>query len=132
MGIVLRDNAGDTGINTRGDRRCCYETLEYDGDSVLNLLFAKELYFLHPDLALGSLTRLRAANVDTEKLAHVAIKLRLHRYVQHRKSVFEEQVSFIFQSIGLVFIDCNSSVDTIWKTQIVYVSGQACAILELL
>ncbi|KAL7254711.1 hypothetical protein ACSBR1_008956 [Camellia fascicularis] len=56
-----------------------YERLEYIGDSILNLLIAKQDYFSYPDLMPGKLTRLRAANVDTEKLARVAVKLNLHR-----------------------------------------------------
>lgn len=70
-----------------------YERLEYLGDSVLNLLFTKEQYFLYPDLPPGSLTRLRSANVNTEKLARVAIKLGLHHYLRHNKPLLEEQVS---------------------------------------
>lgn len=75
------------------DTKFCYERLEYIGDSVLNLLFAKEQYFQYPDLRPGPLTRLRAANVDTEKLARVAIRHGLHRYLRHRMPVFEDQVS---------------------------------------
>lgn len=70
-----------------------YERLEYVGDSVLNLLFTKEQYFMYPDLPPGSLTLLRSANVDTEKLARVAIKLGLHKFLRHKKPLLEEQVS---------------------------------------
>ncbi|XP_030459459.1 ribonuclease 3-like protein 3 [Syzygium oleosum] len=122
------------------DKTFCYERLEYVGDSVLNLLFAKEQYFRYPDLPPGSLTRLRAANVDTEKLARVAIKHGLHRYLRHRKPVFEEQIQefkraildypvhssglidvpkaladIVESTIGAVFVDCNFSLDTVWK-----------------
>ncbi|XP_021300737.1 ribonuclease 3-like protein 3 [Herrania umbratica] len=69
------------------------ERLEYVGDSVLNLLFTKHQYFEYPDLPPGALTRLRAANVDTEKLARVAFKHGLHRYLRHKKPLLEEQVS---------------------------------------
>ena len=69
------------------------ERLEYLGDSVLNLLFTKEQYFEYPDLPRGALTRLRAANVDTEKLARVAVKHGLHRFLRHKKPHLEEQVS---------------------------------------
>ena len=70
-----------------------YERLEYVGDAVLNLLITKEQYFLYPSYPPGRLTRLRAANVDTEKLARVAIKHGLHRYLRHKKPLLEEQVS---------------------------------------
>lgn len=62
-----------------------YERLEYVGDSVLNLLVTREQFLAHPNLSPGALTRLRAANVDTEKLARVAVKLGLQRYLRHNK-----------------------------------------------
>lgn len=70
-----------------------YERLEYMGDSVLNLLIAKEHFCLYPDLSPGELTRLRAANVDTEKLARVALKYKLHDYLRHNKPLLGGQVS---------------------------------------
>ncbi|XP_031263368.1 ribonuclease 3-like protein 3 [Pistacia vera] len=117
-----------------------YERLEYVGDSVLNVLFTKEQYFLYPDLPPGSLTRLRSANVNTEKLARVAIKLGLHRFLRHKKPLLEEQIrefseaildyplhsnglvdvpkdlaDIIESTIGAVFIDSHCSIDTVWK-----------------
>lgn len=116
-----------------------YERLEYVGDAVLNLLFTKEHYFSYPDLQPGPLTRLRAANVDTEKLARVAIKHGLHRYLRHKKPLLEEQIrkftqgifeyplhsnglidapkalaDIVESSIGAVFIDSSSSLDIVW------------------
>nr|DAD20410.1 TPA_asm: hypothetical protein HUJ06_021873 [Nelumbo nucifera] len=72
-----------------------YERLEYVGDSVLNLLMAKELFLLYPDLSPGPLTKLRAANVDNEKLARVAIKHGFHRYIRHKSPSLEEQVKIL-------------------------------------
>lgn len=69
------------------------ERLEYVGDSVLNLLFTKQQFSEYPDLPPGALTRLRAANVDSEKLARAAIRHGLHRYLRHRKPLLLEQVS---------------------------------------
>lgn len=122
------------------DKSFCYQRLEYVGDSVLNLLFAKEQYFRYPGMLPGSLTRLRAANVDSEKLARVAVRHGLHRYLRHRKPIFEEQIEefkraildyplhssglidvpkaladIVESTIGAVFIDCNFSLDTVWK-----------------
>ncbi|XP_022769566.1 ribonuclease 3-like protein 3 [Durio zibethinus] len=116
------------------------ERLEYVGDSVLNLLFTKEQYFEYPDLWPGALTRLRAANVNTEKLARVAVKHGLHRYLRHKKPLLEEQIrqfsreieryplhsnglidvpkalaDLVESTIGAVFIDSNSSIDIVWK-----------------
>ncbi|XP_021893752.1 ribonuclease 3-like protein 3 [Carica papaya] len=65
----------------------------YVGDSVLNLIVTREQYSDYPDLSPGALTRLRAANVDTEKLARVAIKHELHRFLRHKKPLLGEQVS---------------------------------------
>ncbi|XP_044504199.1 ribonuclease 3-like protein 3 [Mangifera indica] len=117
-----------------------YERLEYVGDSALNLLFTKEQYFMYPGLPPGSLTLLRSANVDTEKLARVAIKLGLHKFLRHKKPLLEEQVQefskailnfplhsnglidvpkdladIIESTVGAVFIDSHCSIDTVWK-----------------
>ncbi|XP_048434652.1 ribonuclease 3-like protein 3 [Pyrus x bretschneideri] len=116
-----------------------YERLEYVGDAVLNLIFSREQYLLYPDLAPGPLTRLRAANVDTEKLARVAVKHGLYRYLRHRKPLLEEQIrkfmraisdyplhsnglidapknlaDIVESTIGAVFMDCKS-IDIVWK-----------------
>ncbi|OMP03328.1 hypothetical protein CCACVL1_02475 [Corchorus capsularis] len=116
------------------------ERLEYVGDSVLNLIFTKEQFFKYPDLPPGALTRLRAANVDTEKLARVAVKHGLHRYLRHKKPLLEEQIrqfseeiqryplhsnglvdvpkalaDLVESTIGAVYIDSNFSIDIVWK-----------------
>lgn len=59
-----------------------YESLEFVGDSILNLLITKELFTKYPNLEPGVLTPLRAANVDTEKLARVAVRHNFHRYIR--------------------------------------------------
>nr|CDH30702.1 putative endoribonuclease dicer-like protein [Cercis chinensis] len=141
------------------DKCFSYERLEYVGDAVLNLLITKEQYFLYPNMAPGRLTRLRAANVDTEKLARVAIRHGLHHYLRHKKPLLEEQLiclcisetngfcvvniakirefsrgimeyplhsnglidapkdlaDIVESTIGAVFIDSDSSIDTVWK-----------------
>ncbi|XP_060189513.1 ribonuclease 3-like protein 3 [Lycium barbarum] len=117
-----------------------YERLEYIGDSVLNLLIAKEHYFDYPYLPPGKLTRLRAANVDTEKLARVAIKYNLHHYLRHKKPLLKRQVEefrdamleyplhsaglidppkvladIVESLIGAIYIDSNFCMDTTWQ-----------------
>lgn len=72
-----------------------YERLEYVGDSVLNLLITVQQFSLYPDLPPGCLTPLRAANVDTEKLARVAVKHNFHKYLRHRRPILEKRVSFV-------------------------------------
>ncbi|XP_027341669.1 ribonuclease 3-like protein 3 [Abrus precatorius] len=123
-----------------GEKCFSYERLEYVGDAVLNLLVTKEHFSTYTDLAPGDLTLLRAANVDTEKLARVAIKHGLHRYLRHKKPRLQEKIQefikgiaeyplhsnglidvpknladIVESTIGAVFIDCGSSVDVVWK-----------------
>ncbi|KAK3040432.1 hypothetical protein RJ639_028681 [Escallonia herrerae] len=117
-----------------------YERLEFVGDSVLNLMITMEQYALYPELAPGKLTRLRAANVDTEKLARVAVKCDLHKYLRHRMPMLEWQIrefteslphyplhssglidppkvlaDIVESTIGAIFLDCGSSLDTTWE-----------------
>nr|XP_011463248.1 PREDICTED: ribonuclease 3-like protein 3 [Fragaria vesca subsp. vesca] len=115
-----------------------YERLEYVGDAVLGLLFCREHYSLYPNLAPGKLTRLRAANVDTEKLARVALRHNFHRYLRHKKPYLADQIQqfslavleyplhsnglidapkdladVVESLIGAVFMDCNS-IELVW------------------
>ncbi|XP_075522094.1 ribonuclease 3-like protein 3 isoform X3 [Primulina tabacum] len=117
-----------------------YERLEYVGDSVLNLLVAKEQFSMYPNLPPGSLTPLRAANVDTEKLARAAVQHNFHLYVRHENPVLKKRIqSFIDalpkhpvhshglidapkvladvveSTVGAVFIDSNCSIDATWE-----------------
>lgn len=59
----------------------------------MNQLIAKEHYFAYPNLSSGNLTDLKSVNVDTEKLARVAIKYNLHDYLRYQIHLFKEQVS---------------------------------------
>lgn len=75
--------AGDTGT---------YERLEYLGDAVLTCLVSREVFRTYLTLPPGPLTRLRAANVDKEKLARVAVGRGLHRFLRHQARQLEGQV----------------------------------------
>ncbi|KAJ0441486.1 putative ribonuclease III [Helianthus annuus] len=117
-----------------------YERLEYLGDSVLNLMFAKEHYFSYPKMNSGELTRLRAANVDTEALARVALKHGLHRFLKHDDPSLKERVQELMEGIkeypmhshglinspkiladiveavvGAVYVDTDLSMDETWE-----------------
>lgn len=117
-----------------------YERLEYVGDSVLNILITKEQYFLYPNFPPGALSSLRSANVDTEKLARVAVKNKLHKYLRLRQPVLRKQIGdfvaalpkyplhsnglidapkvladVVESTIGAIFIDSNSSLETTWE-----------------
>lgn len=98
IGYNFRDRSLLAQAFTHVSCRCLtssYERLEYVGDSVLNLLISREDYFAYPDLQPGKLTRLRAANVDTEKLARVAVKHNLHKYLRHEKPLLDGQVCYV-------------------------------------
>lgn len=73
-----------------------YERLEYVGDSILNFLVSKQQFFMYPNLPPGSLTTLRAANVDTEKLARIAVKFNFHKYIRHENPKLSKQVCNVF------------------------------------
>nr|ACN26154.1 unknown [Zea mays] len=68
-----------------------YERLEYLGDGVLTCLMSREVFRTYRTLQPGPLTRLRAANVDTEKLARVAVHRGLHRFLRHKAPKLQDQ-----------------------------------------
>ncbi|XP_057786499.1 ribonuclease 3-like protein 3 [Salvia miltiorrhiza] len=117
-----------------------YERLEYIGDSVLNLLITKEQFSKYPSLEPGLLTPLRAANVDNEKLARVAVQHKFHRYIRFGAPIYERKIQafinalptyplhshglinapkvladVVESTIGAVFVDSNYSIDTTWE-----------------
>ncbi|KAJ0989237.1 hypothetical protein J5N97_007593 [Dioscorea zingiberensis] len=117
-----------------------YERLEFVGDAVLNCLVAREVFTSYPELPPGPLTRLRAANVDTEKLARVAVSHGLHRFIRHKAPQLEKQIQEFMESLleypihsnglldppkiladivesllGAIFFDSNSSLEIVWE-----------------
>ncbi|XP_076934620.1 ribonuclease 3-like protein 3 [Bidens hawaiensis] len=100
----------------------------------------KQQFFMYPNLSPGSLTTLRAANVDTEKLARVAVKYNFHNYLQHENPVLSKQIRVFIKAIkkypfhsyglidapktladvvestiGAIYVDSNSSINTTWE-----------------
>ncbi|CAN0900971.1 Ribonuclease 3-like protein 2 [Linum grandiflorum] len=69
-----------------------YQRLEFVGDAVLQLAFSHYLYLQKPPLDPGYLTLLRAANVSTEKLARVAIKHQLYKFVTRNSAALDDRV----------------------------------------
>ncbi|EFH46499.1 ribonuclease III family protein [Arabidopsis lyrata subsp. lyrata] len=126
------------------DDKCdSYEILELLGDSILNMSIIDEFIKLYPKESPGPLTKLRAVNVDTEKLARVAVKHQLYRYLRHKKPLLEEQIlefveamekyplhsngllkvpkvlaDIVESTIGALFRDCNST-ETVWEDKFV-------------
>lgn len=71
----------------------CYQRLEFVGDAVLDHLITRHLFFTYTDLPPGRLTDLRAAAVNNENFARVAVKHKLHIHLRHGSSALEAQVS---------------------------------------
>ncbi|CAH1411951.1 unnamed protein product [Lactuca virosa] len=70
----------------------CYQRLEFVGDAVLDHLITKHLFFMYTDLPPGRLTDLRAAAVNNENFARVAVKHNLHLHLRHGSSALEKQI----------------------------------------
>lgn len=70
----------------------CYQRLEFVGDAVLDHLITRHLFFTYTDLPPGRLTDLRAAAVNNENFARVAVKHNLHIHLRHGSSALEKQV----------------------------------------
>lgn len=70
----------------------CYQRLEFVGDAVLDHLITKHLFFTYTDLPPGRLTDLRAAAVNNENFARVAVKHKLHVHLRHGSSALETQI----------------------------------------
>ncbi|KAM7276037.1 hypothetical protein ACFE04_017903 [Oxalis oulophora] len=69
----------------------CYQRLEFVGDAVLDHLITKHLFFSYTNLPPGRLTDLRAAAVNNENFARVAVKHKLHLHLRHGSSALERQ-----------------------------------------
>lgn len=74
----------------------CYQRLEFVGDAVLDHLITRYLFFTYTNLPPGRLTDLRAAAVNNENFARVAVKHNLHLHLRHGSSALEKQVRGFF------------------------------------
>ncbi|XP_057531820.1 endoribonuclease Dicer homolog 1 isoform X2 [Amaranthus tricolor] len=70
----------------------CYQRLEFVGDAVLDHLITRHLFFRYTDLPPGRLTDLRAAAVNNENFARVAVKHKLHLHLRHGSTALEKQI----------------------------------------
>ncbi|KAL3355588.1 hypothetical protein AABB24_016655 [Solanum stoloniferum] len=70
----------------------CYQRLEFVGDAVLDHLITRHLFFTYTDLPPGRLTDLRAAAVNNENFARVAVMHSLHLHLRHASSALEKQI----------------------------------------
>ncbi|KAG6479140.1 ribonuclease 3-like protein 2 [Zingiber officinale] len=94
LGYTFRDPSLLTEALTHGSHpdRPSYQRLEFVGDAVLGLAFTKFLYFSDPSLGSGKLTVLRSANLSTEKLARVAVRHQLYRYLRRHSAALDQLV----------------------------------------
>lgn len=73
-----------------------YQRLEFVGDAALGLAVTNYVFLAYPELDPGHLSLIRAANVSTEKLARVAVRHGLYKYVRHNAAALHEKVSFFW------------------------------------
>ncbi|XP_042374789.1 ribonuclease 3-like protein 2 [Zingiber officinale] len=74
------------------DGQPSYQRLEFVGDAVLGLAVTKFVFLTNPTLDPGPLTLLRAANISTEKLARVAVRHGLYRFLRHNSATLDHSV----------------------------------------
>ncbi|KAJ7963764.1 Ribonuclease 3-like protein 2 [Quillaja saponaria] len=70
-----------------------YQRLEFLGDSALNDALSNHVFLAYPDLDPGHLSLIRAANISTEKLARVAIRHGLYRFLRHNAPSLDEKIT---------------------------------------
>ncbi|XP_038975132.1 endoribonuclease Dicer homolog 3b-like isoform X2 [Phoenix dactylifera] len=125
--------------------KCCYQRLEFLGDSVLGLLITWYLFQTHVDLDPGELSDLRSALISNENFAQATVRHNFEKHLRHsseglskklreyRKDVSEFQgtgdsmTSFampkapkalgdLLESIaGAVLIDTDLNLDRVWE-----------------
>ncbi|KAF9599903.1 hypothetical protein IFM89_001849 [Coptis chinensis] len=66
---------------------------EFVGDAALGLAFANFIYITYPDLDPGQLWLLRASNINTERLARVAVRHGLFHFVRHNAPSLDVKVN---------------------------------------
>ncbi|XP_027127282.1 ribonuclease 3-like protein 2 isoform X1 [Coffea eugenioides] len=77
-----------------------YQRLEFIGDAALGLAVSNYVFLAYPDLDPGQLSLLRAANISTEKLARVAVRHGLHKYVRHNAAALHDKVRDFATAVG--------------------------------
>ncbi|KAF3963540.1 hypothetical protein CMV_012080 [Castanea mollissima] len=105
--------------NNNGESFRSYQRLEFVGDVVLGLAVSKYLYLENPSVGPGQLTDLRSANVGNDKLARVAVRHGLHRYIRHNNnlgvSLLDEVQEFADEvSQEAIYFDLNFDLQKLW------------------
>ncbi len=92
------------------------ERLEFLGDSILNFIITKKIYYKFLNKTEGFMTRIRANLVNKKNLFKIAKKLELNKYIllgqgeikmkgQYKKSILANTVESI---IGAIFTDSKN------------------------
>ena len=81
-----------------------YQRLEFVGDAVLGLALSNYVFLAYPNLEPGQLSSLRAANISTEKLARVAVRHGLHRFIRHHAAPLHDKVKTKATNFSLFFL----------------------------
>ncbi|XP_062077623.1 ribonuclease 3-like protein 2 isoform X2 [Humulus lupulus] len=74
------------------DSTASYQRLEFLGDATLGLAVSNYVFLAYPGIDPGHLSLLRAANVSTEKLARVAVRHGLYRFVRRNAPALDEKI----------------------------------------
>ncbi|KAG7953870.1 hypothetical protein I3843_12G131100 [Carya illinoinensis] len=77
-----------------------YQRLEFVGDAALGLAFTNYVFLAYPQLDPGQLSLLRASNISTEKLARVAVRHRLYRYLRHKSAAIDDKVKEFVDAVS--------------------------------
>ncbi|KFK44835.1 hypothetical protein AALP_AA1G308600 [Arabis alpina] len=77
-----------------------YERLEFLGDSVLDFLITRHLFSKYEQTGPGEMSDLRAACVNNENFAQVAVKNNLHIHLQRCAETLETQINEYLMSFA--------------------------------
>ena len=70
----------------------CYQRLEFLGDAVLDYLVTCHIYSTFPTYGPGDISGMRAALVNNNTFAELAVKLKLHKAVLHNSPTLFSQI----------------------------------------
>ncbi|XP_044473641.1 ribonuclease 3-like protein 2 [Mangifera indica] len=78
-----------------------YQRLEFVGDAALGLAFSNYIFLVYPRLDPGQLSLIRSANISTEKLARVAVRHGLYRFMRHNAaSALDDKVKEFAEAVS--------------------------------
>ena len=90
-----------------------YEKLEYIGDAVIGFVVADLIFNLHPDMDVGTMSKLRSHLVQTKGLSTYARRIKLYDYILTGSSVSKEALmnsdnilEDVFEAlVGAIYLD---------------------------